>query len=72
MSFGWDIVSLEDKLYCDMVDKVLYPLCGGVVTGKCFDLERKMLVGEGGINKRGEASTVGVPVKKYETHRHWK
>ncbi|KAI1140155.1 hypothetical protein F5Y05DRAFT_424086 [Hypoxylon sp. FL0543] len=72
-SYGWDFVSTTDGLYCDMETKRMYPVCDhpGGVTHTCFDVERRTLVGAGGINARGEASAVGVPVKRYESHDHW-
>lgn len=72
-SYGYDFVSTTDGGYCDMETKRFYPVCDHVndVTHTCFDVERRALVGTGGINARGEASTVGVPVKRYETHDRW-
>ncbi|RYP77011.1 hypothetical protein DL769_003496 [Monosporascus sp. CRB-8-3] len=73
-SYGYDFVSTLEGGYCDMETKRYYPLCDPDlnVHHTCFDVERRSLVGAGGINARGEASTVGVSVKRYETHTHWK
>jgi len=72
-SYGHDLVSLgEDKGFCDMVEKRWYALCDGSNAGNCFDVEKRTLIGHGGINARGEASTQGVPQKRYETHAYWK
>lgn len=70
-SYGWDVVSLREETYCDMTVKQLYNLCGEQYKENCFDLERKVLVGHGGINARGEVSSIGVPEKRYESTSHW-
>ncbi|KAK2002764.1 hypothetical protein LX36DRAFT_727715 [Colletotrichum falcatum] len=70
-SYGYDVVSLREKAYCDMTVKRLYNLCDNIYKSNCFDVDRKVLVGHGGINARGEVSAVGVPVKRYESADHW-
>ncbi|KAK1981551.1 hypothetical protein LZ30DRAFT_592430 [Colletotrichum cereale] len=70
-SYGYDAVSLREKAYCDMTVKRLYNLCDGIYKENCFDLEKRVLVGHGGINARGEVSAIGVPVKRYESADHW-
>ncbi|KAL0932602.1 uncharacterized protein CTRU02_211565 [Colletotrichum truncatum] len=71
-SYGWDIASLKEKKYCDMTIRKLYDLCSSVYTKNCFDLERKILIGHGGINSRGEVSSIGVAEKAYKKTSHWK
>lgn len=44
-SYGWDIISTKQGVFCDMEHKLLYPLCSQSITTKCFDLEQKTLVG---------------------------
>ncbi|GKT46284.1 uncharacterized protein ColSpa_06465 [Colletotrichum spaethianum] len=70
-SYGYDVVSLREKTYCDMTVKRLYNLCGDIYKNNCFDVERIVLVGHGGINARGEVSAIGVPQKRYETADLW-
>ncbi|TQN64582.1 hypothetical protein CSHISOI_10884 [Colletotrichum shisoi] len=70
-SYGYDVVSLRERTYCDMTVKRLYSLCDDVYKENCFDLEKRTLVGRGGINARGEVSAVGVPQKRYESADHW-
>ncbi|KZL84461.1 hypothetical protein CI238_03572 [Colletotrichum incanum] len=70
-SYGYDVVSLREKTYCDMTVKRLYNLCDDIYTTNCFDMERRVLVGYGGINARGEVSAIGVPRKRYESSDHW-
>lgn len=43
-SYGPDFVSIPESLYCDMDEKVLYPLCDKEHTTKCFDLETRTLI----------------------------
>lgn len=69
-SYGPDLVSLNDGLYCDMVDKTLYNLCDKRITSNCFDLGNRRLVGL--LNARGESSTAGVRQKLYENVAEWK
>ncbi|WDK22930.1 hypothetical protein CGRA01v4_14221 [Colletotrichum graminicola] len=70
-SYGYDVVSLREKAYCDMTVKRLYNLCDSIYKTNCFDVERKVIVGHGGINARGQVSTIGVPIKRYESADHW-
>ncbi|KAI1453698.1 hypothetical protein F4805DRAFT_442525 [Annulohypoxylon moriforme] len=72
-SYGYDLASTAEGGYCDMETKTFYPLCDPSkgVTHTCFDVIKRVLVGAGGINARGEASTVGVPTKSYDTYDHW-
>ncbi|KAK1529914.1 hypothetical protein CPAR01_12226 [Colletotrichum paranaense] len=62
-SYGHDIVSLYEKTYCDMTVKRLHNLCDDVLKENCFDVQRRTLIGHGGINARGEISAVGISQK---------
>ncbi|CAG8955650.1 hypothetical protein HYFRA_00009604 [Hymenoscyphus fraxineus] len=53
-SYGWDIVSTSQNVFCDMEHKQLYPLCSETITTKCFDLMNKTLLGGPGLNQRDE------------------
>ncbi len=66
-SYGWDIASTYQGLYCDMGHKQLYVLCTSAIKDNCFDLATKNLIPKAGITARG-----GIPDKKYKTHEHWK
>lgn len=70
-SYCHDVVFLHEKTYCDMTVKRLYNLCDDVLKESCFDVERRTLIGRGGINARGEISAVGIPQKRYKTAAHW-
>ncbi|KAK1675059.1 hypothetical protein BDP55DRAFT_729283 [Colletotrichum godetiae] len=70
-SYGHDMISLQENTYCDMAVKRLYNLCGGTFIGNCFDVERRILMGRGGINARGEVSAIGIPQKRYVTSAQW-
>lgn len=39
MSYGPDLVSLTEGVYCNMLTRELLPLCSTGVTGDCFDYE---------------------------------
>ncbi|KAF6824774.1 hypothetical protein CMUS01_10106 [Colletotrichum musicola] len=71
-SYGWDVASRREGKYCDMTVRKLYDLCDSIHKSNCFDLERKVLVGHGGISARGEVSALGVPKKAYDSTAHWK
>ena len=51
-SYGWDIVSTRQGIFCDMEHHIAYPLCKGGHVTKCFDLENKTLVPARGLNLR--------------------
>jgi hypothetical protein len=41
---GWDFVSIQERIFCDMISRKTYPFCDGVKTpGACFDEEQNML-----------------------------
>ncbi|KAG5923434.1 hypothetical protein E4U42_004965 [Claviceps africana] len=66
-SYGWDIVSTVQKLYCDMEHKRLYPVCdGGEHRDRCFDMKGKVVVPRAGIAGRDP-----VPRKRYTSEAHW-
>ncbi|TDZ16016.1 hypothetical protein Cob_v010994 [Colletotrichum orbiculare MAFF 240422] len=71
-SYGWDVVSLRERKYCDMTVRKLYHLCDSGRQENCFDVDKEKLVGKGGINARGEVSLLGVPEKRYTSRTHWK
>lgn len=71
-SYGWDIVSTVQNLYCDMVHKQLYQVCDGKgVKDYCFDLKAKTIIPKQGISGRDEFAA-HVPNKAYTSQSHWK
>jgi len=69
-SLGPDFISLHERMYCDMCEKVSWPLCeDGVVDMNCFDHELKRLRvrDENGnvIGKRDELHKV------YKREQYW-
>jgi hypothetical protein len=69
-SYGWDIVSSKQGLFCCMEHKQLYPLCSASVTNKCFDLDVKTLRGGSDIHVE-EANHMRFG-RLYNTTTHWK
>ena len=70
-SYGWDIVSTVQSLYCDMEHKQLYNVCDSRGTrDNCFDMEAKMIVAKASVNVQDELSTL-IPRKNYTSHAHW-
>ncbi|KDN68830.1 hypothetical protein CSUB01_05904 [Colletotrichum sublineola] len=70
-SYGWDIVSTKQNVFCDMEHKQLYPLCTGSVTTRCFHLGEKTLVGEPGLNLRDEEVQKLRYGRSYNTTNVW-
>ncbi|USW57231.1 hypothetical protein Slin15195_G105500 [Septoria linicola] len=71
-SYGWDIVSTVQKLFCDMQEKQLYQLCDGEdVKDNCFDLEARTIVPRAGVAARDEVAAT-IPKKKYTSQSHWR
>ncbi|KAK1525681.1 uncharacterized protein CCOS01_08099 [Colletotrichum costaricense] len=70
-SYGHDIVSLYETTYCDITVKRLHNLCDNVLKENCFDVQRRTLIGHGGINAHGEISAVGISQKRYKTAAYW-
>ncbi|KAI1773877.1 hypothetical protein F4818DRAFT_442635 [Hypoxylon cercidicola] len=70
-SYGWDVVSTRQGLFCDIDQKQLYVLCSDAVKDNCFDLENKVIVPKGGMGSRDELSA-HVLAKTYKTLDHWK
>jgi len=66
-SSGWDVVSLEEKKFCDISNKKLYDLCDKKKKTGCFDVNKRLLV-QGGLHTR---SPGGFPKKQYKTSSHW-
>lgn len=71
-SYGWDIASTKQAVFCDMEHKQLYPLCSASVTTKCFDIEQKTLVGAPGLNLRDEQVQKLRFGRLYNTTNVWK
>ncbi|CAK3917564.1 Hypothetical predicted protein [Lecanosticta acicola] len=70
-SYGWDIVSTVQNLYCDMETKQLYQLCNGKdLKEDCFDMNSKTIVPKCGVNARDEVGS-NIPVKAYTSEAHW-
>ncbi|KAG6010741.1 hypothetical protein E4U21_004129 [Claviceps maximensis] len=70
-SYGWDIVSTVQNLYCDMEHKQLYPVCDGKEhKDQCFDMKSKVIVPKTGIASRDDFAAL-VPRKSYTSHAYW-
>ncbi|KAG5983913.1 hypothetical protein E4U55_006696 [Claviceps digitariae] len=70
-SYGWDIVSTVQNLYCDMEHKQLYPVCDGKEhKDQCFDMGARVIVPKAGIASRDEFAAL-VPQKNYTSEAHW-
>lgn len=70
-SYGWDIVSTYQELFCDMEDKQLYPLCSATIKDNCFDMSNKAIIPKAGLGARDQFSAY-VPIKNYTSEQHWK
>ncbi|KAI2627767.1 hypothetical protein GGR54DRAFT_590370 [Hypoxylon sp. NC1633] len=70
-SYGWDIVSTDQGVFCDMEHKQLYPLCGDGIVANCFSLSDTTLIG-GPAAKRGEDTLKLRFGRSYNTTDHWK
>lgn len=69
-SYGWDIVSKKQSLFCCMQHKQLYPLCTQAIKDKCFDLEAKSLRGAPDMHPEEEKHMrFG---RSYNSTRYWK
>ncbi|KAI1857379.1 uncharacterized protein JN550_013259 [Neoarthrinium moseri] len=69
-SYGWDIASTAQNVYCDMEHKQIYVLCDQSVTENCFDLKTKQIVPQGGVYARAELAEA-FPSKGYNSVAHW-
>ena len=70
-SYGWDIVSTVQNLYCDMEHKQLYNVCNGrEFKDNCFDLDAKIIVPKVGVDAQDKLAAL-VPRKAYTSHAHW-
>jgi hypothetical protein len=70
-SYGFDIASTVQHLYCDMEHKQLYYICNDQeFQDNCFDLDTKAIVPRGGINARNELSAA-TPWKNYTSVDNW-
>ncbi|KAF2498571.1 hypothetical protein BU16DRAFT_579673 [Lophium mytilinum] len=63
-SFGPDVVSEKEGLFCDMDEKKLWPLCSEKVKVACFDTNTNSMRG-------GSAKREPVPLKSYGTVKKW-
>ena len=71
-SYGWDIVSNAQNLFCDMEHKQLYNVCNGrEFKDNCFDMDNKIIVPTGGANVPDEVAA-HIPRKNYTSQAHWK
>lgn len=71
-SYGWDIVSTVQKLYCDMESKQLYHVCDGQnFEDNCFDMFNRTILPKKGIAERDDVD-LQVPRKAYTSEAHWK
>jgi hypothetical protein len=69
-SYGWDIVSKKQSLFCCMEHKQLYPLCTPAIKDKCFDLDAKTLRGVADMHPEEEKHLrFG---RSYNSTRYWK
>ncbi|KAH4039405.1 hypothetical protein HBI95_033940 [Parastagonospora nodorum] len=69
-SYGWDIVSKKQSLFCCMEHKQLYPLCTPDFKDKCFDLKAKTLRGVADMHPEEEKHMrFG---RSYNSTRYWK
>lgn len=83
-SWGPDMVSLDERLFCDMCTRKVYPVCGpkkkqqagefGILGGTlCFDLKTKELRVQGKkVATRDVLERKGVKQKRYEGVQEWK
>lgn len=56
-SMGPDFVHVAEKIFCDMENKIEYPLCGGSgtnSTSSCFDLESQSLMAGGHVKRASQ------------------
>lgn len=69
-SYGWDIVSTTQGLFCDMEHKQLYPLCNNDIIANCFSLNATTLIG--GPQTRNEGTPNLRFDRSYNTTSYWK
>jgi hypothetical protein len=43
-SHGPDFVSLDEQVFCDMTDRVLWPLCSATTSRACYDRKRHTII----------------------------
>jgi len=62
-SKGYDFVSLDEQLFCDMNTRMIWPLCSGDKTARCFDQRNSTMRAGNGL--RGRDTDTGLyPQKK--------
>lgn len=70
-SYGFDIASTVQDLYCDMEHKQLYRICTHPEDeDNCFHLDHKVIIPKGGIDGSPELVT-SAPLKNYTSVAHW-
>ena len=70
-SYGFDIASTVQNLYCDMENKQLYRICTHPEDDdNCFHMDHKVIIPMGGINGSRELAMVA-PSKNYTSVAHW-
>ncbi|KAH9873236.1 hypothetical protein J1614_005634 [Plenodomus biglobosus] len=52
-SWGPDFVAVEERLYCDMCERELYPTCEHAGQENCFDVETRKVKGRGVSERDG-------------------
>jgi hypothetical protein len=69
-SYGWDIVSTKQGVFCDMEHKQLYPLCNANITTNCFSLDASTLVGARKAMRDEDVAKLRFG-RSYNTTAHW-
>lgn len=75
-SAGPDFVSTIERLFCDMAEKVLWPLCSEDSSYACFDLDAKKLRWGGvdathGVKSELRVRSEDVSEKSYRSVQNW-
>jgi hypothetical protein len=69
-SYGFDIISTSEGLFCDMQNKQLYQICDQDLADNCFNLDTKTLIPKTALTARGGYQNIAV--RNYTTFAHWK
>ena len=69
-SKGPDFVSWEEKKFCDMENKQIWPLCGDSTTSACFD-EKAYKIKPAKLKERDLSPESLPPRKSYHKVEHW-
>lgn len=70
-SFGPDLVSIQESLYCDMCRHELWPVCSTTITAACFDLSSNTVRTGTGVQGRDTSSGREVLSKSYSKVTNW-